>query len=270
MAAMKDIAVIDGATQPRARGALRIGVGPRGLTALRQSGALKALFPHRGSDEAVVVNTAGGITGGDRFRVVLEVAPGARLTVTTQAAERAYAAQPDETGQIEIDARVSGELCWLPQETIIFDRSRLSRHMRVEMDAGARVLWCEQICFGRLARGETLRDVRFRDRVEIRRGGRAVYLDGLDLTGDVFATLDRPAVAAGGRAMASLVLAGPDAEGHLAAVRALLPAMGGASMLGADVLVARIVAADGYDLRVALAPILRRLSGRDLPAVWRS
>ena len=258
------------ATQPRSRGELRVGVGMSGLTALRQSGALKALFPRRGSDEAVMVNTAGGITGGDRFRVSLEVAPAARLTVTTQAAERAYAAQPDETGRIELSAEVAGELSWLPQETILFDRSRLSRRMRIDMTEGARVLWCESVCFGRLARGEMLNDVQFRDRVEIRRGGRMIYLDGLDLRGDVFATLDRPAVAAGGRAMASLVLAGADAAGHVDAVRALLPATGGASMLGGDVLVARIVAADGFDLRAALIPVLRRLSGRDLPAVWRS
>ena len=40
--------------------------------------------------EAVIINTAGGMTGGDRFDVDIKVGVGARLTVTTAAAEKVY------------------------------------------------------------------------------------------------------------------------------------------------------------------------------------
>ena len=88
------------AAQPRALGRVEIGVkhrGPRSaLATLHQSGAFKALFPRqRGAAlEAILINTAGGITGGDRFSAALEVGANAHLAVTTQAAERAYRAQP--------------------------------------------------------------------------------------------------------------------------------------------------------------------------------
>ncbi len=270
MASMQDAAPIRTDTLPRALGALRLGVGPGGLTALRQSGALKVLFPRRGTDEAILVNTAGGITGGDRFGIGVEVAEGARLTVTTQACERAYAASRHE-GLARLDTRlaVGGALDWLPQETILFDRCRLARSLCVDLAPAARFLMCEAVLFGRLARGEALRDARFRDRVRIRRAERPVYLDGVDLFGDVAALLDRPGTADGARAMASVVLAAEGAEAHLAALREMLPETAGCSCLAPDLLVLRALAPDGLALRRILLPVLERLSGRPLPSVWR-
>jgi len=266
---MQDAAPITAPLQPRSRGEIRLGVGARGLTALRQSGSMKLLFPRRGTDEGVLVNTSGGITGGDRFRIGAEVGAGAHVTLTTQACERAYAAAGEVPGRMDSRLTVSGSLDWLPQETILFDRCRFSRRLEVDLSAEARFLMCEAVLFGRLARGEVLRDAVFRDRIAIRREGRLVYLDGLDLAGDLAATLDRPAVADGARAMASLVLAAAGAEGHLDGIRAMLPPTAGASCLAPDLLVLRALAPDGFELRRTLVPVLERLSGRPLPSVWR-
>ncbi len=155
MGPMQDAVPIPTETLPRAVGAVRLGVGRIGLTALRQSGAMKVLFPRRETSEAILVNTAGGITGGDRFGIGVEVAEGARLGVTTQACERAYAATRD-AGMARLDTRlaVTGALDWLPQETILFDRCRLARRLRVDLAPAARFLMCEAVLFGRLARGE--------------------------------------------------------------------------------------------------------------------
>ena len=62
---------------------------------------MKALFPRpRGPAlDAVLLNTGGGITGGDRFDVAATAGADTRLTITTQAAERAYKAQPEEIGR---------------------------------------------------------------------------------------------------------------------------------------------------------------------------
>ncbi len=122
-----------------------------------------------------------------------EVGRGAALTLTTQACERAYAAHGSECARLDVALDVAGHLAWLPQETILFERCRAVRRMRVDLAPGASLLMCEAVLFGRLARGECLRDASFRDRVEIRRAGRQIHLDGLDLAGDVTATLDRPA-----------------------------------------------------------------------------
>ena len=255
--------------QPRAMGSSRLRVGAHGLTGLRQSGALKLLFPRRSASEAVIVNTAGGITGGDRFDLSVDVAQGADLTLTTQACERAYAASPGPAGRLSVRLSVDGTLHWLPQETLLFENCDFERELTVDLGPNARFLMVESVCFGRLARGEVLRSARFRDRVHLRRQGRSIFRDGVDLSGDIAGTLDRPAVASGARAMASVVLAAPDAGAVAQSLRDGLPRTAALSALSDDILLGRFLAADGFDLRGTLIPILKRLAGRDLPAVWR-
>src|SRR5262245_49593746 len=61
---------------------------------VREQGSLRVRFPHGDGEalDAVLVNTAGGIAGGDRFDIAVTVGEGARLTVTTAAAEKVYRA----------------------------------------------------------------------------------------------------------------------------------------------------------------------------------
>lgn len=246
------------------------------LDGLRQQGSLKALFPRvtDGPCQAIMVNTAGGITGGDRFELTATAGTGAALTLSTQASERAYAAQPGETGRLTTRLRVEAgaTLNWLPQETILFDRSALHRRLEVELAADARLLLCEPLVFGRAAMGETLRDARFRDRIAIRRAGAPLYTDATQLSGDIAARLARPAVAKGAGAMAQVVLVAPEAEAQLDPVRDILrgtlPESAGASLIGADVLAIRMLAPESHLLRRALIPVLTRLSRAPLPRCW--
>ena len=70
--------------------------------------------------EAIIINTSGGLAGGDRFEIDVQAA--SDLCLTTQAAEKIYRSLSDET---RISTRLSGQgearLLWLPQETILFD-----------------------------------------------------------------------------------------------------------------------------------------------------
>ena len=71
------------------------------LDTLRQSGAFKALFPRPEHGlQAILINTSGGVTGGDRFHVTAHIGTDTHTTLTTQAAERAYRASPGETGHM--------------------------------------------------------------------------------------------------------------------------------------------------------------------------
>ena len=206
----------------RARGEVSLSAKPSGrgttLGALRQAGSLKALFP-RGDDaglQAVLINTAGGITGGDRFTFSAQADAATHLTLTTQAAERAYRAEPGEVGQVR-NRLVIGDgarVNWLPQETILFDGCALDRALTVEMAADATLLLAEPLIFGRAAMGETLTSAQFRDRIEVRRGGEMLFLDAMDLSGNVAGHLARPHVANGAGALVSLVYVAPDAEAH--------------------------------------------------------
>ena len=67
------------------------------LDGLRQAGSGKAFLPrvHGPVPEIVFLNTAGGLTGGDKMRYRVSVGAGARALATTQTAERAYRAADD-------------------------------------------------------------------------------------------------------------------------------------------------------------------------------
>ncbi|MCE8516279.1 urease accessory protein UreD [Ruegeria pomeroyi] len=255
---------------------MRLHIKPLGdrsvLDHLHQAGSFKCLFPRpagRGLD-AVLLNTAGGITGGDRFRFTGAAASGTTLTLTSQACERIYKAQPDSWGQVSTSLMIEpgARLNWLPQETILFNRSALDRRLRIDMAPDATLLMVEPLVFGRAAMGETLTDIRLRDRVEIRRGAAPVFLDAMRFSGDLHAHLARPHIANGAGAMALVVLAAPTAEVRLTPVRALLPDTAGASLIKPDLLVIRMLAENSFTLRRDLLPVLRLLNDDTLPRCW--
>ncbi len=260
---------------PRAVGVARLAAKRRDARSVvsryRSSGALKLLFANRAPQlEAIVINTAGGLTGGDRIELNAQVEDGAHLVLTTQAAERAYCAASGEARMsARIDVGPGGQLSWLPQELILYDGACLNRRLTIALAQDARLLMVEPVIFGRHAMGEVLQRCRFRDRIEVMRDGAPLYLDGVDLSGDLCVRLRRAAIAGGAGAMASLLYVAPDAEAQLAPLRGGLPATAGASLLAPDVLSVRLVAADGFDLRATLLPVLDRLSRNTLPASWR-
>lgn len=263
--------------QPRAVGDVSLSVkhadGQTRLATLRQSGSLKVLFPRNpGGDHclAVLVNTAGGITGGDRFSLTAEAATGAALSFTTQAAERAYRAAADQVGRVRTSLRVraGARLNWLPQETLIFDGSALDRRLDVHLDKDASALIVEPLVFGRAAMGESVRRAKLCDRIEVTRNGTPLVLDQIRMTGNIAAQLAHPATGGGALAMANLLFIDPSAEARLPAVRDMLPATGGASLRAPDVLALRLVAADSHEMRKTLLPILTLLSGSEIPRPW--
>ena len=265
-----------GSFQPRAKGqavlSSKLCATESVIDDLYQSGCMRILFPRSSpSLSAILINTSGGVTGGDRIAVSGQVGKGSSLTLTTQAAERAYRAQPHEIATIETKIEVADQatLHWLPQELILFDGCRLRRKLGIHLAQTGTALLVEPIIFGRTAMGEMLNDMHFSDRVSITRAGRPIYLDGINLIGDATAQLAHAATGSAATAMASIVYAAPDAARHITAIRALLPQFGGASVLADDLLAVRLLAQDSYLLRKSLIPIIEQLSNTPLPAAWR-
>jgi len=262
---------------PRAEGALHMTARRRGaitsIANLRQQGSLKSLFPRSDADalEMVLLNTAGGLTGGDRMTLRLQAEADAHVVIATQAAERAYRAMPDSWAKVNVTLKIGpgARMDWLPQETILFEGAALARQLRAEMADDACLLLVEPVILGRPAMGEILHAAALRDRWEVRRAGVLVFADALRLEGDVTATMARTGVAGGAGAFASILYVAPDAAGHLSPLRALMPVGGGASLIRDGILFARLLVTDGFELRRALIPVIEYLSGARLPKVWR-
>ena len=162
---------------------MRADGGRNRLERLYQQGCAKAILPrsHARLPEAVLVNTSGGITGGDRLDYVMTAGDGAGLVVTTQAAERIYRAASG-VGQIEtrLTLGAGAELAWLPQETIVFEGGAVARRLEVEMAEDAQLTALETVVLGRAAMGERVTVGHISDQWRIRRGGRLVLLDVLE------------------------------------------------------------------------------------------
>lgn len=262
--------------QPRAQGRALIRAKARDglsvLSDLKTSGCLKTLFPRGERDRltGVFLNTAGGITGGDSLHFHATARDGARLCLTTQAAERIYRAQPGEIGHVEnhLTVETGARLDWLPQETILFDHGALDRTLSVDMAADACFLAVESLILGRSAMGETLTQTHLTDRIRIRRGGHLVFADTLRLTTQTLPRLTAPAMLGDNRALASVLFVAPNADAHLSALRDLMPATGGVSLIRPGVLFARLLVIDSFALRQSLIPVLTHLNGANLPRTW--
>jgi urease accessory protein len=243
------------------------------LVDLREEGSFRLIFPKSTHQNvtAVVLNTAGGVASGDTFSVDAFANKNAALTITTQAAERIYGAPDNTVGQVQTKLCVASgaRIDWLPQETILFDGSRLNRKLDVEVAQDATFLMVEPLVFGREASGEIIKSGLFQDKVRIVCDGRPIYLDGIQMSGDIASTLGNAAVANGARALANIVLYDAHAAQHLDAVRGLLPTTAGASMLADNILVVRILAADSFALRKTLFPIMTLLTNNAVPKNWR-
>jgi urease accessory protein len=257
----------------RASGRVALAVAARGARTRRQrvheAGSLRVRFPNVIGDplEAVVVNTGGGMTGGDRFSVALSVGAGARLMAGTAAAEKIYRSTGADA---EMDIRLSlgdgAELAWLPQETILFDGARLSRRIDIDLAENASLVMTEAVVFGRAAMGELMRQGCFTDRWRVCRQGRLIFADGVRLDGAVAAKLAAPAVTAGGIAVATVLIA-PAGEAQLAAVRGLSCAGEVGISAWNGIAVTRLVARDGAALRHDIMAVLAAL-GQRLPRLW--
>ncbi len=266
----------------RSRGAvsLRLGPGPGGgrLLELAQRSPGRALFPraHGGrAPEVVLLNTAGGLTGGDRLEVVAALEPDAAATLTSQAAEKLYRAR-DGDARVATTLRVGAgaRLGWLPQETILFDGARLSRALDADVAPGGTLVAAEILVLGRIARGERVTRLSLIDRWMIRRDGRLVWADAFRCTGDTDpAALRAPSLLGDARALAMLVGVCDDVSGALAALRAVLVDDGGegASLVN-GILVARRLDPDPTRLRARVAVWLGALAdagvGSGPPRAW--
>jgi urease accessory protein len=251
--------------EQRSIGEVKLHVESHGIAQLREAGALKLRMP-RGSDEAILINTGGGMAGGDVFAIGISAGDDARLTVTSQAAERVYRTLgPAASVTTGIRAGVDARLFWLPQETILYDGAALRRSYRVDLAEGAKFLAVEPIVFGRREMGETVATVNLHDNWRIWRGGKLAHADTLSLGPSLpssRATLDKAAAAA------TIIYVADDAETRLGAVRAALGSQSGASAWNGK-LIARLLAEDGFILRKQIISALHALAGSEtLPKIW--
>ena len=244
-------------------------------TRVHEDGSLRVRFPNATPEalEAVLVNTGGGMTGGDRCSIEMDVGAGASLIAGTAAAEKIYRSSgADAAMDVRLTLAPSARLAWLPQETILFDRARLKRRIDIDLAEGAALIMAEAVIFGRAAMDEAMKEGFFTDAWRIRRDGKLIYADTARLDGAIAAKMAERAVANGGIAIATVLIT-PGGDAALEQVRALGETLEG-GFLGEvgisawnGLAVARLCAKDGATLRRDLIAVLAAL-GTQVPRLW--
>jgi urease accessory protein len=131
-----------------------------------------------------LLHPPGGLVGGDRLHVGIEVGPGAHAVITTPAAAKHYRSGGQRALQQQhLTVAAGGVLEWLPHETILFSGAISELRTRVDLAPGARFIGVDLICFGLPARGEQFQRGRCRQRLELWRGERPLLLERGDFDG---------------------------------------------------------------------------------------
>jgi urease accessory protein len=237
---------------------------------LHEAGSLRVRCPGAPAAEleAVLINTAGGVAGGDRFALDIAAGKDTRLVVTTAAAEKVYRTLgPESTIDVKLDVAAAASLAWLPQETILFDRARLARSIEVSLAADARLLMAEAVVLGRTGMGESVEQGALTDRWRVRRAGKLVYAETVRLDGAIAQRMAAAAVGRGGAAIATVLIV-PGDDAIVAAIRATQEHFAGEVGASAwnGIAAVRLVAADGAALRRDLIRVMTAV--RALPRIW--
>jgi urease accessory protein len=228
---------------------------------------LKTLYPEGpGVAQAVLVHPPGGLVGGDRLDIAIDVQPGAHLLVTTPAATRFYRSVAGEAAQV-VQAQVApgARLEWLPQETLAYPACDARNEVRLSLAPGASLFATEVLGLGLPAAGEPYATGRMLQHLEIT----GQWLDRGRLDAADRALLSGPCGLAGHPILGTLVFAQTmpldDAAALLDDARALLDGVprAGVTVLNSPrgaVLLARVVGDEVEPVTLAL---------RRVRALWR-
>jgi urease accessory protein len=226
---------------------------------------MRVMFPRNGHcliEEAVLINTAGGIAGGDRLECSVVALPDASIAVTSQAAEKVYRALSEPAHvTTRLKARESSRLAWLPQETIIFNWSRLQRTTEIELLSGSELLALESLVLGRAAHGEIVVGGSISDTWRVKKDGRLIWADCFRVDNETFPHLRRKALLSNCNAVATIVYFGPDPDRKLEFVREVISSLGYecAVTLVAGLIVARFAAEQSFVLKLAVSAFLEQI-----------
>lgn len=247
--------------------------GRSALADVRERDGYMARFPRSTAvPEAILINTGGGLAGGDRVRQEISVDEGAVAAVTTQAAERVYRSIDGLVTRIATDLTAAGgsALAWLPQPTILFDRSALVRTVTAHIDPTATMLIAETVILGRRAMAEQLRQAHWRDTWRVRRGDKLIFAENVKMEGDIAQHMQQAAVGGGATIIATLLFVTPGAADRLEAVRSALDCDDAnlAASSWSDMLVVRGLGSSSEAMQRALARIIEILTGRPVPRAW--
>ena len=145
----------------------------------------KPFYPElNGTCHVYILHPPGGVVGGDRLNICVDVNSNAHALITTPAAGKFYrSAGPVARQEQIIKVAPKGTLEWFPSENIIFSGAKAQIKTKIELSRGSNFMGWEISCLGRPASNENFSQGELDQRFEIWREGRPLQIERLSLKG---------------------------------------------------------------------------------------
>lgn len=224
----------------------------------------------------ILLHPPGGVAGGDTLDIQAHVGSSAWAQLTNPGAAKWYRSDLPSRQTLRLSAESGATLEWLPQEAIFFAGCQAHLDTTIELAAGAKLITWDIIALGRPASGESFNKGCVYQRVRLRRDGRLLWSERMQLAGGG-RLLESPVGLAGYSVLGTLLASGEIGSELLAACRALPVAegQGGLTQLP-DLIIARFLGREAEAARhwfTALWQELRPvLTGRPVyfPRIWNT
>ena len=222
----------------------------------------KSLYPEGDAVcQNVIIHPPGGIVGGDMLAVNVDAGPRTHAQLTTPGAAKCYRSGGAFARQ-HITLRVARDavLEWLPQETIVFDASKIELELAIDLVDDARFLGWDVVCLGRTAAGERFDRGALRQRLTLTRDGVPTFAERAVLHGGA-PLLTSPVGLQGNPVFGTFLAAAPIVtHAMLESCRQVLPMAGeGAVTRLPGVLIARYRGASAAAARQYFVELWRKL-----------
>lgn len=137
------------------------------------------------SAHGVILHPPGGVAGGDRLALSVNLADKAQVLLTTPGATKWYKSAGRLASQkVSLALAENALMEWLPQENIIFNGAEVSLETEVSLAKTAKLATWEIVSLGRRASGEQWQQGRFKQQLTIRRQQRLIWSESTVLQPD--------------------------------------------------------------------------------------
>jgi urease accessory protein len=223
----------------------------------------------------IIVHPPGGIAGGDRLDIDVQVGADAWAQLTSPGAAKWYRAKGPAYQQLKLRVEAGATLEWLPQESIVYCGAQAELSTQIDLIGDARLCYWDMVALGRPASGERFDSGHLQAQVDIRRDGQLIWHERQRILGND-GLLDSPIGLAGQPVFATLLMTGEIGAELLERCREIPSAVRGDLSQLPGLLVARCLASEALHARAWLIDLWRLLRpallGREAvpPRIWNT
>lgn len=161
--------------------------GTTRLTDKRHIGPLmvqRPFYPEQGIAHTYLLHPPGGVVGGDRLLINIDVQPEAHSLLTTPGATKFYRSAGGVAHQVQtLTVAQNGFLEWLPQENIFFPKAQVRLETHIHIASSAKFIGWEMQCLGRPVLNEWFEDGEVKGRLNCYIDGKLTLTESLLIDG---------------------------------------------------------------------------------------